>query len=453
MPKKLWNKNFILLLQGTAVSTIGDLMYSVAIGYWVYQKTNSSSLLAIMSSIAMFVTMFLSPFSGSMVDRLNRKWVLVLGDALQGVIMLTVGVLAFLDKLNVVGVLIAAFLAALGGVFYSPASNTVLVDIIPRDEIERGQSLFSGVNSTINMVGTAFSGAIVALLGVPIIIIINGASNLYSAVSELLINVPKTSRQGQAITLTGVLTDTKNALKTVFKDPCLRIFIPSAIIINFMSAGAFSLILPFIDQKGFSIEQYGLLMSTWTIGSLISVALLGTIKFKQKAKYLIMSIGFVLSEIMMIFAWLQVKFVPLCIFAILGAIGNTAGNTIFSAAMMLALPEDKRGGILGLVTTASVGGTALSTLIYGFLGDIFPLYLVFVAGSALGIIPMLYMCLHPRTRQFILNKQEQAPTTEDSSAEETPVEESMAEDPTQEPAVETSKVEEAITQDTSADAE
>ena len=34
MHKKLWNKDFILLLQGNAVSTIGDLMYSVAIGYW-----------------------------------------------------------------------------------------------------------------------------------------------------------------------------------------------------------------------------------------------------------------------------------------------------------------------------------------------------------------------------------------------------------------------------------
>ena len=81
MVKKLWNKNFVLLLQASAVSMIGDLMYSVAIGYWVYQQTGSNSLMGIMSSISMFVTMFLSPFSGTIVDKLNRKWVLVLGDA------------------------------------------------------------------------------------------------------------------------------------------------------------------------------------------------------------------------------------------------------------------------------------------------------------------------------------------------------------------------------------
>ncbi len=62
MAKKLWNKDFILLLQGNAVSTIGDLMCSVAIGYWVYEQTGSSALMGIMSAISMFVTMFCSPF-------------------------------------------------------------------------------------------------------------------------------------------------------------------------------------------------------------------------------------------------------------------------------------------------------------------------------------------------------------------------------------------------------
>ena len=77
MKRKLWNKDFILLLQGNAVSTIGDLMYSVAIGYWVYEQTGSSGLMGTMSAISMFVTMFLSPFTGSIVDKCNRKWVLV----------------------------------------------------------------------------------------------------------------------------------------------------------------------------------------------------------------------------------------------------------------------------------------------------------------------------------------------------------------------------------------
>ena len=89
MHKKLWNKDFILLLQGNAVSSIGDLMYSVAIGYWVYAQTGSNALMGIMSAISMFVTMFLSPFTGSIIDKCNRKWVMIGMDVMQGIVMLT----------------------------------------------------------------------------------------------------------------------------------------------------------------------------------------------------------------------------------------------------------------------------------------------------------------------------------------------------------------------------
>lgn len=80
--RKLWNKDFILMLQGNAVSTFGDILYSVAIGYWVYEVTGSSALMGIMSSISMFVIMFVSPFSGTMIDKCNRKIVIVGMDTL-----------------------------------------------------------------------------------------------------------------------------------------------------------------------------------------------------------------------------------------------------------------------------------------------------------------------------------------------------------------------------------
>ena len=403
MPKKLWNKNFILLLQGNAVSTIGDLMYSVAIGYWVYEQTGSSSLMGIMSAISMFVTMFLSPFSGSVVDKCNRKWVLVIGDLFQGLIMLSVGALAFLGKLNIGGVLIAAFLASLGGVFYAPASNTSIIDIIPRDEIVRGQSLFSGVNTIINMVGTAFSGVMVAFFGVPLIIVINGLSNIYSAISELFISIPKTVQQGEIVTINSILNDSKAAIKEIYFHPQLRLFIPCLIIINFLGAGPFTLILPFVMEKGFSVDQYGYLMSVWTAASLIAVIVLGIFKLSSKARFWTMALSFCSSCIFLILTYLSNDFILMCVMAFLGGMFNTAGNAIFNASFMLALPEKNRGAIMGFVSSASVGGTALSAVIYGLLGDIFPLYIVFAIGNALSFIPMAYLSFNKATKEFILN--------------------------------------------------
>ena len=401
--KKLWNKNFVLLLQGSTVSILGDLMYSVAIGFWVYEKTGSNSLMGIMSSISMFVTMFLSPFSGSIVDKLNRKWVLVGMDLLQSVIMLTVGVLAYTERLNVPMVLIAAFLAAFGSVFYSPAASSVMLDIIPRDDLIRGQSIFSGASSFINLVGSAISGLLVALLGVPLIVILNGLSNLYSALSEMFVTVPKSINQGEEITVGRILKDTKSAVKTIFSEPCLKIFVPCALIINLLSAGAFTLMLPFCLEKSFSVDSYGYLMAIWTTASLICVVFLGAIKLSPKLRFWVMAIGFILSEVFLILGYLSNSFILLSVFAFLGALFNTAGNTVFNASLMLALPEENRNAILGFIQSASVGGTAISAVLYGILGDIFPLYIVFAAGSLISLAPMLYICFNKRTKEFILS--------------------------------------------------
>lgn len=402
MAKKLFNKNYILLLQSSAVSTIGDLMYSVAIGYWVFEQTGSSSLMGVMSSISMFVTMFLSPFSGSIIDRCNRKWIMVGMDLMQSAVMLTIGVLACMNRLNVPGVLIAALLAALGSVFYSPAVSTLILDIVPRDDMVRGKSLYSGVHSLLNTVGTAFSGVMVAFFGVPLIVVINGLSNLYSAITEFFIHVPQTAQQGTQVTPQSILRDSRTAVKTIFSEPCLRLFIPCALILNLLGAGPMALALPFCMEKGFSVDAYGYLMAAFTSAYLIGTLMLGVIRFSPKARYWMMALGFSVSVVFMLLLYLSTQFLPMCLFAFIGAFLNCAGNTLFNASLMLALPETNRGAILGFMQSASTGGSALSALLYGVLGDVFPLYLVFAAGSIISLIPMLYLCFHPRTKRFVL---------------------------------------------------
>ena len=402
MKKKLWNKDTILMLQGNAVSGLGDILYSVAIGYWVYEKTGSSGLMGIMSSISMFMTMFVMPFSGSIVDKCSRKGIIVGMDAARGIIMLALGALAFADSLSVPIVLLAAFLASGCSVFFSPAVSTLMLDIIPHDDMVRGQSVFSGVNSLLNLVGKAVSGALVAFLGVPLIIVLNGVSYLISAGTELFITVPKTVHQGEKITLGGILWDFRLAAREIFHDRFLKLFIPCSLIVNLLGAGPVSLMLPFVLEKGFTVDMYGYLMSVETAASLLGVCLLGIVKLNPKARYLGMCVGFLSTVLFYTTAYLTSSYGVMCVMMFLGGFGNALGNAIFNASMMLALPEENRGAILGFVSSFSTGGCALSAVIYGVLGDIFPLHLVFVVGSLLSTIPMAYMCLHRDSREFVL---------------------------------------------------
>lgn len=348
MHKKLWNKDYLLMLQGSAVSAIGDILYSVAIGYWVYETTGSSTLMGIMSSISMFMTMFVMPFSGTIIDKCNRKGIIVGMDGARGVIMLAVGALAFADKLNVPVVLLAAFLASACTVFFSPAVSTLLIDIIPHGDMVRGQSVHSGINTFLNLVGKALSGALVAFLGVPLIIVLNGISYLFSALTEIFITVPRTVHQGEAVTVRGVLKDFSTAIRTILKDKFLKLFIPSALILNLLGAGPSTLMLPFVLEKGFTVDMYGYLMSVETAASLICVCLLGVVKLKPRMRYYAMSVGFLSSGVFAIAGYLSGNYAVLCMMLFLSSFANTLGNGIFNASLMLALPEKTGAASLGL---------------------------------------------------------------------------------------------------------
>ena len=401
MHKKLWNKDFILMLQGGAVSALGDVLYSVAIGYWVYEQTGSSALMGIISSIYMFMVMLVMPFSGTIIDKCNRKRVIVGMDVIRGVLMLAVGMLALMGRLSVGVVLFVAVASSGCMVFFDPAVSTVMLDIIPHDDMVRGQSVQNGVRTLLNLVGKAASGALIIVAGVPLVIVLNGVSYLISAFTELFISVPKTKKQDQPVTVKSIVKDFRIALEETARDKYLRLFIPPVLILNLLASGPMSLMLPFATEKGFSVELYGYLMSIQTASSLICVVLLGLMKLSSKVRYYAMAAGYMLFIAFAIGAYLSTGFVAVAVMLFGCMFANTLANSIFNASLMLALPEDKRGALLGLILAASSGGCALSAVIYGFLCDVFPIYIVFTAGSLLSIPVLIYLCLHKDTKEFI----------------------------------------------------
>ena len=401
MHKKLWNKDFILMLQGGAFSALGDVLYSVAIGYWVYEQTGSSALMGIMSSIYMFMIMLLMPFSGTIIDKCNRKWVIVGMDILRGLVMLIVGILAYREHLSVGVVLAAAVLSSGCMVFFEPAVSTVMLDIIPHDDMVRGQSVQNGVKTLLNLVGKAASGALIVVAGVPLVIVLNGISYLFSAFTELFISVPRTRKQGEPVSIKSIVQDFQIALKETARDKYMRLFIPPVLIINLLASGPMTLMLPFAMEKGFSVEHYGYLMSIQTAASLICVVLLGIVKLNAKVRYYSMTAGYMLSLTFALGAYLSAGFLAVVVLFFCSMFANTLANSIFNASLMLALPEDKRGALLGMIAAASSGGSALSAVVFGFLCDQFPIYIVFAVGSLLSVPLLVYLCFHKDTKEFV----------------------------------------------------
>ena len=182
-------------------------------------------------------------------------------------------------------------------------------------------------------------------MGGPLIILINGVSYLISAFTELFITVPKTVHQGEKITLRGIFSDFGVAIRETLRNRYLRLFVPSALILNLLGAGPSSLMLPFTLEKGFPVEMYGYLMSAETAASLLCVCLLGIVRLKPKARYWGMSGGFLGSILFYVLTYLTRNYAVMCIMLFLGSFANALGNSIFNASLMLALPEHLTGVI------------------------------------------------------------------------------------------------------------
>ena len=403
-PTKLWNRNFVLLLQGHAVSILGDVLYSIAIGFWVFEKTGSTALMGMMSSISMFVSVFLGPFSGAISDRSDRKKIIIGMDVLRGILMIVVGFFAIQGKFGIPMILFTALIAALCGVFFNPATMTVFVDIVPKTELVRAQSLSSGTVSLISLIGKGVSGALLLAFGIGPMIILNGISFLFSAFTVLFIRVPKGVKQGQPISVKHVLHDVVQGAKDAFATPGLNTLIICALIANLLGSGYMSLLIPLTIQKGLNMKEFGLFMAAGSLAAVLGMSFLGLVKIPTKYKMKLFVFAFTLQGIVYIIGLLGYGFVWLTSAFFIGDFLNVIGNAILNATMILAIPREKRATIFGFVSSFSIAGMALSTLSYGFLAERFDLSIIAIIGTALSFFAILPVFLDKGIAKMITSE-------------------------------------------------
>ncbi len=399
------NRNFVLLWQGNAASTIGDVLYSIAIGIWVFNKTGSTALMGLMTSFTYLVSFVIGPFSGVLADRLNRRNILVVADAVRGGLILLIAYFAFQNSLQVWQILLVAFAAAVCNVFFSPAANSMLVQLVKSTDLMQAQSLFGGTTSLVNLIGNAISGFFVITFGVPLMILINGISFLVSAVTEWFIKAPKQSGEGTKLTGKMVIEDFKDGLHYLKSQPGLLNMLVAAFFINLCGAGFGAVVYPWALAKGMSVTEYGMFLGIESGASVLAMLILSAIHIKPKNRFRVMSVSIVLSTIFGIITMLMHGFILCSVFDSLSMFTNVIFNMITSSALMLMLDERYRGKSLGILSAIAQGGVAISMLLYGAFSSIVNVQIVALVGIILMIIPgVIY--LRNRSLHSILEAEE-----------------------------------------------
>ncbi|WP_052447408.1 MFS transporter [Clostridium polynesiense] len=395
----LWNINFILLWQGQMVSSLGDTVYQIALGFWILAFTGSTALMGTLMAASMIPKLIVSPFAGVWVDRLNRKWIIVLTDALRGVIITFLGTAAIFGFIEIWMVFTAGIIMGLCGAFFNPAMGSVLPDIVPNDKIVKANSVYNMAVTGTNVVGTVSGGYLYTLLGAPILFLVNGISYIFSAFTEVFMKIPHINRETEN---GNFKEDFKEGIKFSWNLKGLRYIMILACGINFFSQIGFILLMPmFQGAGGLGEEKYGVIMGILTAGMLVGMAFLSIYNLKSDKKYF----AFMLSSILCFGAALFVPFIRnfygLSFIVFLIGVFNSILNTILFSTLQLVVPQNMRGKVLSILSTLTQGLTPLGMLIAGVMAEFIPIRAVIFFGFGCDFILALGFMFIKSFKKFI----------------------------------------------------
>ena len=190
------NKDFRRLWGGTLVSLLGDWFNTIALYVLVTELTGSPLALG-----AVFITKMLpwavaAPLAGVLVDRYNRRWLMIGMDVLRAVFVL--GFL-LIDQPAEVPWLYALLTAqVVAGAVFNPAKSAALPNITTPAELLTANALMSATWSSMLAVGAALGGFAVEALGTEAVFWIDSATYLVSAVFILGTTIPQDTEAADA---------------------------------------------------------------------------------------------------------------------------------------------------------------------------------------------------------------------------------------------------------------
>ena len=198
-------RTFGVIWFGQLVSTIGSGLTSFALGLWVYEQTGSATLYAFNLLALLLPNVLLSPLVGALVDRWDRRRIMILADTGAGFVTLTLALLFFSGRLAVWHIYVAIFTSAAFSSFQWPAYSAATTLLVPKKHLARAGGMVQMGQSLSRLLTPAIAGALFATGGLGSLILIDFVTFLFAVATLLLIRIPRPKRSAVATAVKGSL--------------------------------------------------------------------------------------------------------------------------------------------------------------------------------------------------------------------------------------------------------
>lgn len=184
-------RGFLTIWAGQVFSQIGSGLTGFALGVWVFQRSGSATQFAMIALAAVLPGVLLSPIAGVMVDRFDRRKVLILADAAAALVTLCVALLWRLDVLEVWQIFIMSALISSFGAFQRPAFTASITLLVDKSQFARASGLSQTAESLSVIVAPALAGLLVVKVGLGGVILVDVSTFVVAMIALALVGIPR----------------------------------------------------------------------------------------------------------------------------------------------------------------------------------------------------------------------------------------------------------------------
>jgi MFS family permease len=351
----LRQRNFRLLWTGQFVSFTGSQMQSVAILWQVYALTHNPLALGVVGLVRLLPIFIFGILSGVAADSLDRRKMMLVTQSGMAVVALAFAAFTFTNTMTVGLLYLLAALSSTFGAFDSPARQSLIPTLVPREDLANAFSVNSTMFQAANVLGPALGGLLIGRSGLGWVYFINAVSFLAVIFSLLAMTgiggrIEDRGRISFGAALEG--------MRFVFSHPIIR----STMLLDFIASffASASALLPIFaaDILHVGAEGYGVLFSAAAIGALIAGVTLSLLhRISRQGRVLLVAVGlFSLGTIL--FGISRTFWITFCALALTGS-SDMISTVIRNTSRQLQTPDALRGRMVSLNMIFFMGGPQL----------------------------------------------------------------------------------------------
>lgn len=397
---KFLSLNLFLLLQGQFISVMGDMIYEIALGFWVLAFTGSPALMGILMATSLLPGVLLAPFAGVVADRTNRKKLMIIMDLIRGFTIILVAIAAIMGILQLWVVFLAGIILGIGGAFFGPAAMSVLPQMVSKDKITNANSLFGLANTGADILGNSLGGILYVLIGAPLMFLLNGISFIISGISIKFAKIPK-NRESR-ITSENFISDLKESISFVGKLKGLLYIMILFSIYSFLEHIAVILLIPLFQfTPGLGAAKYGIALACFTVGMFIGMIVLSAWNVHPGKRAALMMASLTVSNVCLIIFALTTQFYLMAFLLFIAGLAESVVAVFILSSIQTVVPDDMMGKVMGLVGMVTMALTPLAMVIGGLMAEIFPIRTIFLVCFVASFLVFLPTFFIPSVRKFV----------------------------------------------------